>query len=63
MSESDQTLVMSALEALCYHAPVEIIDDAAIKAGILWRCVCGWVNPAGEPACTAGDGCPGVRQD
>jgi hypothetical protein len=42
-------------------AQAEAIRDAAVKAGMLWRCACGWYNPEEAAHCEAGDPCRAPR--
>jgi hypothetical protein len=42
-------------------AQADAIRDAAVKAGMLWRCACGWYNPEEAAQCEAGDPCRAPR--
>lgn len=42
-------------------AQAEAVRDAAVKAGMLWRCACGWYNPEEAAHCQAGDPCRAPR--
>jgi hypothetical protein len=39
----------------------EAIREAALTAGMLWRCAYGWYNPEDAPRCEAGDPCRAPR--
>lgn len=61
LNEADMALAMMVLEELGNHVHMSIIDDAAIRSGILWQCACGWFNPANREHCQGSDDCPFTR--
>lgn len=42
------------------HATVQAL---AIRAGLRWRCACGWINPTSDTSVSPCDGCGRDRDE
>jgi len=56
-----QSEVLGRLLRAASDTQTEAIRDAAIAAGMLWQCACGWYNPEDATRCEAGDPCRAPR--
>jgi len=50
--------VIGALQQVASDNDADTVERLAIKAGLWWKCACGWVNTHRENLC---GGCQGMR--
>lgn len=49
---------LAALYAVADDGQAAVLDELVVRAGLRWRCPCGFRNPAEDAEC---EGCPGPR--